>query len=128
MICEFDFFRLLYRSLARSIARNGYAVHLALVTMQGRNVTEQNERRWKKLCSNVEESIRTSTRRGDSATQCSTSQFLVMLPRANYENSCMVCERIERAYYRKNSRLDIELSFEVFPLEPDDKENLQWIR
>ncbi len=128
LICDFDFFRVLYQSMARSVMRSGIAVHLALVTMKGIRVAESDEKRWEKLRLALEDAIRCSLRRGDSATACSNSQFVFMLPHANYENTEKVCARIASAYHKKVSRLELGLNFEVFPIEPDDKENLQWIR
>lgn len=128
LICDYDFFRVLYQSMARSVLRSGIAVHLALLTMNGRRITQKDEKRWKKLNEHLQETIRCSLRRGDSAAACTTSQYVIMLPQANYENSCRVCERIINGYFRKVSRLDVEVNYEVFPIQPDSKENLQWIR
>ena len=128
LICDYDFFRVLYQSMARSVLRSGIAVHLALLTMKGRRVEITNEKRWEKLSAHLEETIRHSLRRGDSAAACTTSQYVIMLPQANYENSCRVCERIISGYYKKVSRLDIDINYEVFPIQPDSKENYQWIR
>ena len=127
LICEYDFFRVLCHSMSRSVLRNGIAIHLALITMRGKKVNELDGKRWEKLQNGLQDTIRCSLRRGDSAARCSASQFVIMLPRANYENSCMVCERILKAYYQKYSRLDAELRFDVFPIQVDDKENLRWI-
>lgn len=67
----------------------------------------------------LEEQIRVSLRRGDALARCSVSQYVVMLPQANYENSCMVCERIIKAYCRKHPHSDAVIRYEVYPLEPD---------
>lgn len=127
LICEYDFFRVLCHSMSRSVLRNGIAIHLALITMKGKKVNEHDTKRWEKLQAGLQDTIRCSLRRGDSASRCSASQYVIMLPRANYENSCMVCERVLRAFYQKYSRLDVELRFDVFPIQVDDKENLCWI-
>ncbi len=128
LICEFDFFRVLHYSMARSMLRNGMAAHMVLMSVTGRRDAELTAKKREKVMANLEEVIRYSLRRGDAVARCSATQYVIMLPRANYENSCMVCERILRAYYHKFSRADAELRFEVFPLQPDDKENLQWMR
>lgn len=38
---------------------------------------------------------------GDVVSRCSVSQMVVMLPQANYENSCAVCQRIIKAFQRQ---------------------------
>ena len=127
LVCEYDFFRVLYYSMARSVMRNGIAVHIAMISAVDRN-GDLPLKKIEKVMPNVEDAIQHSLRRGDSAARCSASQYVIMLPRANYENSCMVCERIIKAYYRKYSRNDAILRYEVRALEPDDKENFQWLR
>lgn len=128
LICEYDFFRVLYYSMARSVLRNGIAVHMVLVTVKGKRGAELDAKKREKVMANLEDSIRHSLRRGDSAARCSATQYIIMLPRANYENSCMVSERVFKAYYQKYTRLDAELRYEVFPIQPDDKESFQWMR
>jgi hypothetical protein len=127
LICEYDFFRVLYFSMARSVMRSGIAVHIALISAVDKN-GELPLKKIEKVMPNVEDVIQHSLRRGDSAARCSASQYVIMLPRANYENTCMVCERIIKAYYKKYARNDVMLRYEVRALEPDDKENFQWIR
>ena len=67
---------------------------------------------------NLQEQIRNNLRRGDAASRCSASQYILMLPHANYENSCMVCERIIRAFTRQYPHSPAELHYSVQPLEP----------
>ena len=128
LICEYDFFRILYHYLARSMARNGIAVHIALVSVTGRNQKELSGQKLEKVMKNLEGSICLSLRRGDSAARCSATQYVILLPQANYENSCMVCERIFKSYFSKHSYADANLRYEVCALEPDDKENFKWIQ
>lgn len=127
LICEYDFFRILYHSMARSIMRSGIAVHIALISAVDKK-GELSPSKLEKVMPKIEEVIRCSLRRGDSAAKCSVSQYVIMLPTANYENSCMVCERIIRSFYKNHSYNDATLRYVVCPIEPDDKENFQWIR
>ena len=57
-------------------------------------------------------------RAGDVLTRCSISQMIVMLPQANYENSCLVCQRILRAFHRQYPHTPAEITYSVQPLEP----------
>ena len=67
---------------------------------------------------NLRDLVCSNLRKGDIASQCSISQYILMLPYANYENSCMVCERIVKAFYRQYPHSPAELHFFVQPLEP----------
>jgi hypothetical protein len=41
-----------------------------------------------------------------------------MLPQANYENSCLVCQRIIKAFFRQYPHSPADIQFSVRPLEP----------
>lgn len=123
LVCEYDFFRILYYSMARSVMRNGVAVHIVLLSLVGKKDSEIPKKKIEKEMDNLRDAVRNSLRRGDSAARCSVSQFVVMLPGANYENSCMVCERIIRSYNKKFSPSGTEIRYEIRPIEPDCKDN-----
>ena len=108
LICEYDFFRVLHYSMARSVLRNGIAVHMVLLSISGKRDAELSVKKREKVMANMEEVIRDSLRRGDAAARCSATQYVIMLPCANYENSCLVCDRILREYYHKFSKMDAE--------------------
>ena len=122
LVCEYDFFKVLYHSMARSVLRSGIAVHIALLLLVGKNGEELKAKKLEKSMDNLEEVIRSSLRRGDSVAKCTSSQYVIMLPAANYENSLMVCERIARAYNRKYPHSDTMVHYEVCPIELDEKD------
>ena len=62
--------------------------------------------------------LRGNLRRGDVISRCSVSQFVIMLPQANYENSCMVAERLTGAFYRRYPHSSARLRCMVQPLIP----------
>lgn len=119
MICEYDFFRVLYQAEARAIARNGNAVHLALISVTGKAGEELPQRSLDKVMQNLQEQIRINLRKGDIASRCSVSQFIIMLPQANYENSCMVSRRIISAFNRQYPHTPARLDFAVEAMEPN---------
>lgn len=119
LLCEYDFFRVLYHAEARSIARNGDAVHLALLSLHSGDDKPMAKRNLECAMENLQTVARRSLRRGDVVAKCSVSQYILMLPQANYENSCMVCERIIRAFYRQFPHSPAELQYQIKPIEPD---------
>lgn len=118
LICDYDFFRLLYQAEARSISRSGDAIHIGLLSMTGENHADLSQRSLSRAMENLQEQIRSNLRRGDAASRCSASQYILLLPHANYENSCMVCERIIRSFTRQYPHSPAELHYSVQPLEP----------
>lgn len=118
MICEYDFFRIICRSVARSMARSGITAHIALFSVMDKAGGDLPKRSLLRVMDNLEPQIRTNLRRGDAATRCSISQYILMLPQANYENSCKVCERIIKAFYRKHPHSPASIQYTVHPLDP----------
>lgn len=119
LYCEYDYFKTLYRLTARSIARSGDSVHLAVLTIQGKDGS-LSRRSLDKAAENLKAVAVESLRQGDVVSQCSLSQFVLLLPQANYENGCMVCARILRNFARKYPHSPANIHFNVQPLEPRD--------
>ena len=119
MLCEYDFFKLLYQVQARSIVRSGDTVHIALLSLHGYGKKELARRSLDTAMDNLQDIIVHSLRQGDIVTKCSVSQFIIMLPQANYENSCAVCQRIIRAFGRQHPHSPASIQFSVQPLEPN---------
>ncbi len=119
ILCEYDFFRFLYNVQARSIIRSGEVIHIALFTVQGQHKEELSRRSLDRAVENLQNMLLGSLRRGDVVSQCSVSQLIVMLPQANYENSCAVCDRLTRAFYRQYPHTPADVTYSVQPLEPD---------
>lgn len=119
LICDYSFFRAIYYSAARMVERSGEAVHLALISITSLEGEELSRRSLDRVVENLQLLIRTRLRRGDVAARCSVSQFLVLLPRANYEDSCMVCDRVVKAFSRQYPHSPARLTVCVMPLEPN---------
>lgn len=118
LMCDYDFFAVVCRSVARSLSRTGLIAHIALLTVVGKDGTELSSRSLPRVMKNLEEQIRTNLRRGDTAALCSASQYVLMLPQANYENSCMVCNRIIKSFQRKYPHSPANFRIAVHPLNP----------
>lgn len=101
LLCDYDFFKMLYQAKARMIARSGDAIHIVLLTFRGRMKKEVSRRSMELAMDNLETHICHSLRKGDVITRCSSSQFIIMLPQANYENSGMVCRRFIDSFQRQ---------------------------
>lgn len=119
LFCEYDFFKVLYHAEARAIARSGDAIHIGLLSITGERGQELSKRSLDRCMENLESLIRLNLRKGDIFSRCSVSQYILMLPHANYENSCMVCDRIVKTFFRQYPHSPADLSFSVQPMEPN---------
>lgn len=118
LVCDYDIFRAIYHSVARSVARSGNAVHLGLFSISATAGGELARRSLDRVVQNLQELLRTGLRRGDVIARCSVSQFIVLLPQANFEDSQMVCSRLVKTFARQYPHSPAQLHASVHPLEP----------
>ena len=118
IFCEFDFFRFLYQTKARELERSGAVAHIALLSCVGQDGEPLSRRSLDTAVENLRLLMLENLRQGDVVTRCSVSQLCCMLPQANYENSCAVCQRIIKAFKRQYPHSPAQIQFRVHPLEP----------
>ena len=118
MLCEYDFFKLLYQAQARSIVRSGDVIHIAVFSLRPQGRKTLSRRSLDTAMENIKIQFINHLRQGDVISQCSLSQLILMLPQANYENSCKVCERLIRAFFRQHPHAPVDIQYSVQPLEP----------
>ena len=118
MRCDYDYFKVLCYAESRSLERSGNATHVALLSVASDTGTPLSRRTLNRVMDQLGEQIRMNLRRGDTFSQCSISQYIMMLPNCNYENSCMVCRRVLGAFARKHPHVTARLNYMVQPLTP----------
>ena len=116
MVCEYDFFKILYRAEARSIARNGHSANICLLSVSGKDGEMLARRSLNPAMNNLQVLVQNNLRRGDVIARCSISQYISLLPQANYENSRMVADRLVSAFYRRYPHSPARLRYTVQPL------------
>ena len=116
MVCEYDFFKILYRSEARSIARNGQSANICLLSVSDKDGEMRARRSLDPAMNNLQVLVQNNLRRGDVIARCSISQYIILLPQANYENSRMVADRLVSAFYRRYPHSPARLRYTVQPL------------
>ena len=94
-------------------------VHIALISVE--SVTEEilSPRKLQKVVNMLEEQLRLNLRIEDTAARCSNSQYVVMLPQTDYENSCRICEKVVKSYYRRHPHSDVDIKYTVYPMGAD---------
>ena len=116
MVCEYDFFKILYRAEARSIARNGHSANICLLSVSDKDGEMLARRSLDPAMNNLQVLVQNNLRRGDAIARCSISQYIILLPQANYENSRMVADRLVSAFYRRYPHSPARLRYTVQPL------------
>lgn len=118
LLCDYDFFQMLYQKESRSLPRTGDAVHLCLFTVSNFKNQPLAKRSLELCMNNLEQLLCSSLRRGDVVSRYSASQFLLLLPRSNYENSCKICQRIFKQFFRQYPHSPATLHYAVQPVPP----------
>ena len=98
MRCDYDYFKVLCFAQSRSFARSGQIAHILLLSVTSGTEIPLTKATQSRIMNQLGEQIRMNLRRGDVFSQCSVSQYIVLLPQANYENSCMVCRRFRQSW------------------------------
>lgn len=117
MECDYDYFKILCHAERRTMERSGHATHIALLSISGgdKPLTRRTQQR---IMEQFGQTLKLNLRRGDTISRCSVSQYIIMLPKANYEDSCMVCRRILAAYHRIHPHVSAQIHYMVQPLTP----------
>lgn len=118
MQCDYDYFKVLCFAESRAMERNGNTTHIALLSISGGGEGLQKAGLVGQTMDRLGAQLRQNLRRGDVISRCSASQYIVMLPKANYENSCMVCRRVIAAFQQKHPlpQAGAKINFIVQPL------------
>jgi DNA-binding SARP family transcriptional activator len=119
MFCDYDHFKVLCFAESRAMERNGTVTHIVLMSLAEDAEKPLTKRSQSRIMDQLGEQIRTNLRRGDTFSRCSVTQYILMLPKANYENSCMVCRRIIAAFGRQYPHSPACIDYAVQPLEPN---------
>lgn len=117
--CDYDYFKMLCYAERRSIERSGNAVHVALISIAPSPDKPITKRSMSRIATQVGQVLRLNLRRGDVISRCSASQYVMLLPNANYENSCMVCRRCLAAFNRAHPYASVRIHYLVQPLSPN---------
>lgn len=118
LLCDYDYFKILCFAESRAMERSGSATHIALLSLSGDGEKPLTKRSLKRIMDQLGLQLKSNLRRGDSISRCSVSQYIIMLPKANYENSCMVCRRVIAAFHRAHPHVSAKINYMVQPLTP----------
>lgn len=116
--CDFDFFKMIYRSAARSVVRNGEAYHVALFEILPKPGETPQRRSFDRSMDNLQDQLRINLRAGDTVSRCSSQQFVALFRQADYENSRLVCNRIVRSFARQFPHAPVRVDYSVRPVQP----------
>lgn len=111
---EYDGFKKIYRFVARCIGRTGQDVQTLLFTLIKADGNSPTVTELVFAMDNLRDAVNESIRRGDVATNYSSSQFVVILMDSTIEDGLMVANRIVEKYNELHHyQSDVELHFDI---------------
>ena len=116
--CEFGVFQDIYRLMARSYARSGQVAQLTMIAVLDRDGSPLPTQRLAPTMEVLRTSIQCSLRSGDVFTRYSTTQYLILLPTASYENAELVLNRIIGAFQKTMLGVSTSTQCSVMPVQP----------
>lgn len=117
--CDYDYFKVLCHVESRAMERYGNAAHVLMLSVSSGSGTNLTRCSIHRIMEQLGEQIGKNLRRGDTYSQCSMHQYIILLPRANYENSVMVSRRILGAFKRVHPHVTAQIHYMVQPLSPN---------
>lgn len=112
--CSLPSFRDSYRLIRRIIERNGQSVFLMILTItDGKGYPIENAEKRELFSEELYKAIKMSLRRGDSFTQYSANQFLILLVGTNQENCALVFDRIAENFSSEHKSWKSYLEYDV---------------
>ncbi|MEG2000269.1 MAG: BTAD domain-containing putative transcriptional regulator [Evtepia sp.] len=116
-LCEYGFFREVYRLEARRTLRNGSCIHVALLTVTLPNGKIPPLKLLTSTMNHLLEILLQGLRRGDVFAKYSPAQYVILLPAANFEDSSMVMDRVIAEFYHQHRRTSLKFSYKVREIE-----------
>lgn len=117
--CEYSVFKDIYQLESRAIIRTGDSIYLCLLTLTDLNGQLLKPAILTKAMDEMNETIRSSLRRGDVYTRYSISQYMILLPTATYENGEIVLRRIAQTFRKQYTRRDLMVSYSLQAVLPN---------
>lgn len=116
-VCEYGFFRELYRLEIRRAERSGSCIQLALLTI---SLPEGDVPPLKILNDTMDHlltELKSCLRRGDVVSRYSGAQYVVLLPGVCLEDGTMILDRVIGSFRRKHRRNYLKISCKLRELE-----------
>lgn len=116
-VCEYGFFKEVYRLEVRRSDRSGTCVHIALLTVTMPDGSAPALKQLNMTMDQLLVALKAQLRSGDVISRYSAMQYVVMLPAANFEDSNKVMERVVSAFYRQHRHNFLKITYKIREVE-----------
>lgn len=117
MRCDYDYFKVLCHAISRGMERTVGTPHIALISVTHSDQLSKRSLHW--IMEALGEVMRLDLHRGDIFSQCSASQYIILLPKASHEIGDTVCRHLLAAFHTAHPHAAAEIHYIVRPLTQD---------
>jgi len=110
-VCDFNFYRMFYHSVEQMVVRCGLKVYNVLLTLEPQQDKPLSERSRERLMDGLMGLMQEQLRRGDAISRCADDQIVGMVQADEYEQACLICERIVERFCRENTNAPVSLRY-----------------
>lgn len=118
LYCDIDIFKQIYQFSSRGLKRGGGIYHLVLINITDISNKALTKRSLTTCVIHLKDLLCSALRSGDIISMCSPSQFVILLPNANYENTEKVIKRLEASFYQQYPHTPAKLTYFIQPVAP----------
>lgn len=120
-VCEYGFFKEVYRLETRRAARSGMSVYIGLLTVYNDKGEVPELDVLNIAMDQLLDAVKRSLRKGDVVSRYSGMQYVIMLPTLTYEDGERVMNRIVYNFYKQVRRQSLKLHYRLQQIEmPED--------
>lgn len=112
-VCEYGFFREIYRLESRRSVRNGSCIHVALITVTNTDGSMPPLEALNGTMERLQTALIENLRRGDVVARYSVAQYVILLSGTNFEDSIMVMGRVFSYFRTRYRTIRLKLSYKV---------------
>lgn len=116
--CEYQIFKDIYRFIARRVSRTGESIYIMLCTLTDSTDDIPDIKFLSEAMDSLKKAIGYTLRKGDVFARYSSSQYVVMLPDAKYEDCKKVAARVKKAYNDYKVSKKVIVHYKLLPLDP----------
>lgn len=119
-VCDFNFYRMFYYSIEQMVVRCGLKVYNVLLTLEPQQNKTLSERSRERLMDSLMEQMQEQLNRGDAISRCADHQITGMVQADEYEQACLICERIVERFYREHPNAPVSLGYGAWRVGGED--------
>lgn len=117
LVCDYSIFRDIYHLYMRNLRRLGITMFVVLIAINRQENQPIDSLLMDKVMTQLQDTLKTSLRKGDTISRYSSSQFVLLLPSVDYDTGRLVLERVKRSFYDRCPVTKFVFNYRMAPID-----------